>query len=56
MYISALKVESVSKNMYNFWPKNDGKKRSRNICFEIPPCEKVVIFITEFVILSPYMK
>ena len=25
---------------YHFWPKNDGKKLSRKICFEIPPFEE----------------
>ena len=37
---------------YNFWPKNDGEKWSRKIYFEIPPCGKMVIFITEFVLLG----
>ena len=41
---------------YNFWPKNDVEKWSRKSYFEIPPCEKTVIFITEFVILGPFMK
>ena len=40
----------------NFWPKNDGEKWSRKNYFEIPPCGKMVIFITEFVILGPFMK
>ena len=48
-----LKMESVSKN---FWPKNDGEKWSRKKYFEIPPCAKIVIFITEFVILGTFMK
>ena len=39
---------------YNFWPKNDGEKWSRKICFEIPPCRKIVIFITDFVILGTF--
>ena len=41
---------------YNFWPINDGEKWSRKIYFEIPPCGKMVIFITEFVILGNFMK
>ena len=48
-------MESVSKK-YNFWPKNDSEKWSRKIYFEIPPCGKIVIFITEFVILDTFMK
>ena len=35
----------------HFWPKNDGEKWSRKIYFEIPPCGKTVIFVTEFEIL-----
>ena len=35
-----------------YWPKNDGKKWSRKNHFKIPPCGKMVIFITEFVILG----
>ena len=50
-----LKMESVSKNAI-FWPKNDGEKWSKKIYFEIPPCGKIVIFITEFVILGTFMK
>ena len=42
-----LKMESVTKN---FWPKNEGENWSRKICFEIPPCGKLVIFVTEFLI------
>ena len=34
-----------------FWSKNDGEKGSRNNYFEISPCGKMVIFVTEFVIL-----
>ena len=41
---------------YHFWPKNDGEKWSRKIYFEISPCGKMVIFITEFVILGTFMK
>ena len=37
---------------YNFWPRNDGEKWPRKICFEIPPWGKISIFITEFVILD----
>ena len=47
-------MQSVSKSTYNFWPKNDGEKWSRKIYFEIPPCGKMVIFITEFVILDTF--
>ena len=39
-----------------FWPKNDDEKWYRKIYFEIPPCGKVVIFITEFVTLGTFMK
>ena len=35
---------------YNFWPRNDGEKWPRKICFEIPPC------ITEYVTLGISMK
>ena len=41
---------------YNFWPKNDGEKWSRKKYFKIPPYRKMVIFITEFVILDTFMK
>ena len=45
---------------YNFWPKNDGEKWSRNIYFEIPQCGNyggmVAIFITQFVILATFMR
>ena len=41
-------MESVSKN--------DGEKWSRKIYFEIPPCGKIVIFITEFVILGTFFE
>ena len=37
-------------------PKNDGKKWFRKIYFENPPYGKIVIFITEFVILGTFMK
>ena len=40
----------------NFWPKNVGEKWSRKIYFEIPPCGKIVIFITEFVFWGTFMK
>ena len=46
-------------NLYpkiQFWSKNDGEKWSRKIYFEIPPCGKMVIFITEFVIKDTFMK
>ena len=46
--IFTLKMESVSKN--------DGEKWSRKIYFEIPPCGKMVMFFTEFVILDTFMK
>ena len=48
-------MESVSKNTI-FGLKNDGKKWSRKIYFEILPYQKMVIFITEFVILDTFMK
>ena len=40
----------------HFRPKNDGEKWSRKIYLEIPPCGKIVIFITKFVIeiVSPH--
>ena len=41
---------------YNFWSKTDGEKWSLKIYFEIPPCRKMVIFTTEFVILDTFMK
>jgi len=41
---------------YHCWPKNDVEKWSTQIHFEIPPCGKMVIFITEFVILGAFMK
>ena len=39
-----------------FYPKNDGEKWSRKIYFEITPCGKMVIFITQFVILGTFIK
>ena len=30
--------------------RNDGEQWSRNFYFKIPPCGKMVIFVTEFVI------
>ena len=45
-----------SKWNLNFWPKNDSEKWSRQIHFEIPPCGKMVIFITECVILGPFFE
>ena len=50
-----LKMESVTKNTI-FGLKNEGEKWPRKIYFEIPPCGKIVIFITEFVILGSFMK
>ena len=47
--VFTLKIESVPKNIV-FGLKNDGEKWSRKIYFEIPPCGKMVIFVTEFVI------
>ena len=41
---------------YNFWSKTDGEKWSLKIYFEIPPCRKMVIFTTEFVILDTFIK
>ena len=52
--VYVLKMESVSKN--TIWPKNDGEKWSRKFFFEIPPCGKIVILITEFVILDTFIK
>ena len=49
--VFTLKIESVSIKKYNFGHKNDGETWSRKIYFEIPPCGKMVISITEFVIL-----
>ena len=34
------------------WLKNYGEKWSRKIYFEIPPCGKLVNFVTELVILG----
>ena len=48
-------LESVPKNI-RFGLKNDGEMWSRKIYFEIPPCGKIVILITEFVILGTFMK
>ena len=42
-----LKMESVSKNTI-FGPKMMVKSGLEKFCFEIPPCRKIVIFITEF--------
>ena len=39
-----------------FRPKNDDEKWSRKNYFEMPPCRKMVIFITEFVILDTFIK
>jgi hypothetical protein len=33
-----------------------GEKWRRKIYLEIPPCGKIIIFITEFVILVTFMK
>ena len=52
-----LKMESVSKS--KFWSKNDGELRekwSRKKYFEIPPCRKTIIFITEFVTFGTFMR
>ena len=51
-----VKMEPVNNQKHHFWPKNVGEKWSRKINFEIPPCGKIVIFITEFVILGTFMK
>ena len=45
-----LKMESVSKNTIF------GLKMMVKNYFEIPPCGKMIIFITEFVILDTFMK
>ena len=47
-------VICIQKN--HFWPKNDGEKWCRIKYFEIPPWGKIVVFITEFVILGTFMK
>ena len=44
--------KGICVQKHNFWPKNDGEKWSRENYFEIPPCRKMVIFVTEFVILG----
>ena len=46
--VFTLKMESVPKITILIWPKNDGEKWFRKIYFEIPPCGKMVIFVTEF--------
>ena len=51
-----LKMESVSKNTIFGLKMMVTEKWSRKIYFEIPPCGKIVIFITEFVILGTFMK
>ena len=43
-------IERVLGGGAFFWPKNYGEKWSRKIYFEVPPCGKIVIFVTEFVI------
>ena len=50
-----LKMESVSKNTI-FGLKMMVKSGLEKKYFEIPPCGKIVIFITEFVILGTFMK
>ena len=40
----------ICSQKYHFWPKNEGEKWSGKIYFEIPPCGKIIIFTTEFVI------
>jgi hypothetical protein len=52
--VFTLKMESIQK--YNFLSKNDGEKWSRKNYFEIPPCGKMVIFVTKFVILNTFIK
>ena len=47
-----LKMESV---IQFFLLRNDVEKWSKKNYFEIPPCGKVVIFITEFVVLGTFM-
>ena len=48
--------KGICNQKYHIWPKNDGEKWSRKNYFEIPPCGKIVIFITEFVILGIFLK
>ena len=50
-----LKMESVSINTI-FGLKIMVKSGLEKFIFEIPPCGKIVIFITEFVILGTFMK
>ena len=54
MVVFTLKMESVSKNTI-FGLKMMVKSGLENI-FEIPPCGKMAIFITDFVILDTFMK
>ena len=42
----------ISPSKWNSCKKNYGEKWSRRIYFEIPPCWKMVNFVTEFVILG----
>ena len=49
-----LKMESVTK--ITIFGLKMMVKRGGKIYFEIPPCGKMVIFITEFVILGTFMK
>ena len=44
-------MESVPE-IKSFGLKSDGEKRFRTICFEIPPCCKKGVFVTEFVVLG----
>jgi hypothetical protein len=52
--VFTLKMESVSKN--TIFGLKMMVKNGLEIYFEIPPCGKMVIFITEFVILDTFMK
>ena len=44
----------ISPSKWNIcdWLKNDGENWSRKIYFEIPPCWKMVNFVSEFVIFG----
>ena len=53
--VFTLKMESVTKNTI-FGLKMMVKSGLEKFILKSPPCEKIVIFITEFVILGTFMK
>ena len=55
-YIIFTLQNGICIQKYHFWPKNDGEKWSGKNYFKIPPCGKLVIFITQLVILGTFMK